>query len=104
MKPKKVNTPGSYNLGTKTPPRKRVGRPGSAKKPKKRQVKHRQTYEEEDILEAIRLVKEMGFSKLKAALRINSIKRNPVPRTTLINRLQSDEPESQPSLGRPQEN
>ncbi len=106
MKPKKVNTPGSYRLGSKTTPlRKRVGRPGSVKKPKKaRQVKQREGYDEEDMLEALRLVREEGFSKMKAASHINRIKRNAVPRMTLCDRLRSDQPASKPNLGRPQEN
>jgi hypothetical protein len=67
-------------------------------------VNHQQSYKE-DILEAIQLVKEeVGFCKLKTARHINSVKRNPVPQTTLINRIQSDESESQPSLGWLQEN
>jgi hypothetical protein len=105
MKPKKVSTPGSYHMGSKTtPPRKRVGRPGSAKKAKKpRQVKHRDGYNEQDMLEAMRLVREEGFSKLKAASHINSVKQNPVPRMTLSDRLGSNKPASKPSLGRPQE-
>jgi transposase-like protein len=105
MKPFKVRTPGSYSLDSKTtPPRKKVGRPGSAKKQKKaRQVKHREKYDEQDMLEAVRLVREEGYSKLKAASHINGVKRNAVPRMTLSDRLHSDQPARKPALGRPQE-
>jgi hypothetical protein len=67
MKPKKVSTPGSQHIRSKTtPPRKRVGRPGSGKKAKKhRQVKYWDGYNMQDMLEVMRLVREEGFSKMK---------------------------------------
>jgi hypothetical protein len=92
MKPFEVRTPGSYSLDSKTtPPRKKVGRPGSAQKQKKaRQVMHREKYDKQDMLEAVLLVREEGYSRMKAASHINRVKRNAVPRMTLLDRLHSD--------------
>jgi hypothetical protein len=105
MKPFEVRTQGSYSLDSKTtPPRKKVGRPGSAQKQKKaRQVMHREKYDKQDMLEAVLLVREEGYSKLKAANHINGVKRNAVPRMTLLDRLHSNLPARKPALGRPQE-
>jgi hypothetical protein len=111
MKPQKVRTPGSYALGggggAKTPPPKKKmkpGRPSSAKKAKKvRVIKHRAGYTEADMLEAIRLVRDDGFSVKKAATHINEKKASPVPRMTLSDRLQKTNPGKKPKLGRPQQ-
>jgi transposase-like protein len=104
MKPKKVGTPGSYDLGKTTPPRKKVGRPGSTKKAKVgRKWKARENYTEEDVQEAVRLVKTMGYSIMKAAKHTNNVKKNAVPRMTLSDRLKRALPSDMPALGRPQE-
>lgn len=104
MKPKKVRTPGSYDVGKTTPPKKKVGRPGSAKKAKLgRRWKARANYTEEDVLEAVRLVRSCGFSTMKAAKHTNSVKKNVVPRMTLSDRLRRTVPMDRPALGRPQE-
>jgi hypothetical protein len=103
MKPRKVKTPGSFDLSKTTPPRKKVGRPSSAKAKRGRQWKARENYSEEDVLEAVRLVKSQGFSIMKAAKYTNSVKKNPVPRTTLSDRLRKAQPTEAPALGRPQE-
>jgi hypothetical protein len=106
MVPKKVSTPGSYVLSqkkTKKPPKKKVGRPGSAQKKKKaRRVKHRENYSEADILEAVRLVREENFSIAGAAQHVSEAKPNTVPRMTLSDRLKKPVPDNKP-LGRPQE-
>jgi hypothetical protein len=60
MKPRKVKTPGSFDLSKTTPPRKKVGRPSSAKAKRGRQWKARENYSEEDVLEAVRLVKSQA--------------------------------------------
>jgi transposase-like protein len=89
--PKKVSTPGSYRLPSnsttpvkKTPVKnKKVkGRPIAKKNIRKtrQKVQLRATYTEEDLLEAIRLVKEEDKSICAAAKHINSVKLNPVPR------------------------
>jgi hypothetical protein len=102
MKPKKVNTPGGYDLGKTTPPKKKVGRPSAVKKPKiKRTLKHRFNYTERDILEAVRLVEKEEFCIKAAAMEINSVKTNAVPRTTLSDRLKKETPALAPALGRP---
>ena len=67
------------------------------------QVKHRAKYTERDILEAVRLVKEEDYSINKAAIIINSKKKNEVLRMTLSNRLRNKEPDKKPKLGRPVE-
>ncbi len=76
MKPKKVGTPGSYDLGKTTPPRKKVGCPGSTKKAKVGwKWKARENYTEEDVQEAVRLVKTMGYNIMKAAKHTNNVKK-----------------------------
>lgn len=103
---KKVLTPGSkshQSNGTKkTKKAKKVGRPSSASKVR-RQLKHRASYTEADMMEAVRLVLEEGYCKSAAALKINARKKNEVPRMTLNNRLSKEDPNSKPSLGRPNE-
>ena len=54
-------------------------------------------------MEAIRLVKEDGFSINKACSALNEVKVNLVPRMTLSDRLKKDNPTTKPPLGRPQE-
>jgi hypothetical protein len=99
MKPIKDTAPGIYLLG-----RKMVGCPGSVKKPKEvYQVKHREGYEK-NMLDALWLVRDEGFRKMKATSHINQIKRNPVLGMTLCDRLRNDQPASKPTLGRRQEN
>jgi hypothetical protein len=107
MKPKKVLTPGSYGkkkekTGTlhKTS-KKKIGRP--SKKVKRAKIRHRESYTEQDILEAIRLVKTEEFSVRRAAMHTNDVKLNEVPRMTLANRLSREEPVQQPDMGRPTE-
>jgi hypothetical protein len=110
MKPKKVSTPGSYQLDSPsakcTPPRKKLarGRPGAEKRKRTRLgIKHRAQYTEADITEAVRLVTEENYTIKAAALEINSMKKNIVPRMTLSDRLKSKFPDQAPALGRPQE-
>jgi hypothetical protein len=104
MKPKKVLTPGSYGKTT-PPPRKKVGRPSSVKKLKRarRKLLHRENYSEEDMVEAIRLVKEEEYSIKAAAALINDRKKKEIPRMTLSNRLRRTEPGKMPKMGRPAE-
>ena len=66
-------------------------------------VKHRSTYTEEDMIEAVRLVKEEYYTIKRAAATINSSKRNDVPRMTLSNRINNQDPARKPLLGRPVE-
>ena len=66
-------------------------------------VKHRSTYTEEDMIEAVRLVKEEYYTIKRAAATINSSKKNDVPRMTLSNRINNQDPARKPSLGRPVE-
>jgi hypothetical protein len=103
MKPKKVDTPGGYDLGKTTPPKKKVGRPSAVQKPKprRRTLKHRFNYTEIDVLEAVRLVVEEEFCIKAAAMEINSVKTNAVPRTTLSDRLKKETPTLTPTMGRP---
>lgn len=106
---KKVATPGSYGDGRKgkkvtlkkvTP--KRVGRRPAFKAKKKREfAKRRATYTEEDVQEAMRLVREEEYSISSACLLVNAVKKNIVPRMTLSDRLKR--PDQRPPLGRPQE-
>ena len=69
LKPKNVLTPGSYAV-TKAAKRKgiskKVGQPSSIKKKAKlrSKAKHRETYTETDMAEAIRLVQEEGYTIL----------------------------------------
>jgi hypothetical protein len=58
-------------------------------------------YSEEDMLEAMRLVREEEYSMKAASKLINRVKKNEVPRITLSNRLKR--PDENPPLGRPQE-
>lgn len=53
--------------------------------------------------EAIRLVLEENYRVKTAAQTINSVKRRPVPRTTLQDRLHRMTPNSPVNVGRPQE-
>ena len=66
-------------------------------------VKHRSTYTEEDMIEAVRLVKEEYYTIKRAAATINSSKKNDVPRMTLSNRINNQDPARKPLLGRPVE-
>lgn len=107
---RKVDTPGSATVGTGTPQAKKKtvkrGRPASARpKPRKKPVgrTYRKTYTEEDVLEAVRLVREEEFSCAQAALMLNSIKKNIVPRMTLNDRMHRENPTARPQVGRPQE-
>jgi len=113
---KRVSTPGTYDLGTsgkskapaKSPLRKTGrgrGRPSIGKRVKKPRtpVRERVGYTEQDMLEAIRLVREDEFSINAASKFINGAKLNPVPRMTLSDRLKTQTPTAQPLLGRPQE-
>lgn len=94
---KKVSTPGSYRLPPKstTPAKHKTtpvktasskiklkGRPVAKKNVRKTRPKMqlRATYTEEDLLEAVRLVKDEGMSIKAAAKHINSAKANCVPR------------------------
>jgi hypothetical protein len=56
-----------------------------------------------DMLEAVRLVRTEELSISKAALHINNVKLNEVPRMTLSNRLGKSEPANKPDMGRPTE-
>jgi hypothetical protein len=131
-KPKKVSTPGSYKVKaakvikakipkqfstpskkSSTPSKKSStsskiskkgkGRPSTATKRPRHGIKFRDSYTEEDLQEAIRLVQEEQFSVSSAAVFVNEIKRNKVPRMTLTDRLRKDAPAVKPTLGRPQE-
>lgn len=53
--------------------------------------------------EAVRLVKEEDMSVAKAAMVVNDIKKNPVPRMTLNDRINRQDPTKEPLVGRPQE-
>jgi hypothetical protein len=105
MKPKKVATPGFYKLnsGKSTPSKKKMGRPAAKNKRKKRdKIKHRAEYTRADMAEAVRLVNEENWSIKAAALELNSVKKNKVPRMTLSDRLKKENPDKEPVLGRPQ--
>jgi hypothetical protein len=82
-------------------PKKAGGRPKKVIKKKREKKGRRENYTQDDMKEAIRLVKEEEFSISQASLVINRIKKNVVPRMTLSNRLK--EPQHTPALGRPQE-
>jgi hypothetical protein len=110
-KVRKVLTPGSYHgVGSKKKrvgKKKKPGRPASTGTPKTkkkpdRSSKYRAKYTENDILEAIRLVREEDYSCARACEAINDKKLNPVPRMTLNDRLNKNLPTKQPSMGRPQ--
>lgn len=114
VKPKKVLTPGSYSgVGSKkkrvaVTSKKKAGRPAASgtsktKKKPERSTKYRAKYTEEDILEAVRLVREEEYSCASACEVINDKKLNPVPRMTLNDRLRKDNPVITPTVGRPQE-
>ncbi len=82
---------------------KKKGRPKKLKRLSRSGLKLRATYSEEDMLEAIRLVREEGMS-IKAASRMtNQVKKQAVPRSTIQDRLLTKNPLGQPSLGRPVE-
>jgi hypothetical protein len=78
-----VATPGTTTpTTTKTTPTKRIGRPvlkKNLRKPRKN-ILHRKNYTEEDLMEAVRLVKEEEMSIKAAADYLNDVKLNPVPR------------------------
>ncbi len=100
---KKVATPGSYNKPAKKV-KKKLGRPPTPKDKRKRQrgeVKHRSTYTEDDIVEAIRLVREEDFSIAASAAATNKVKLHVVPRMTLSDCLWRETPQKKPALGRP---
>jgi len=93
-----VQTPGSYRVPPPTPKTTPVrdgdgqlhkinkrGRPmlKKARKPRK-QLRERAAYTEEDMVEAVRLVKEEEYCVKRAALHTNARKRNAVPRPVLI--------------------
>jgi hypothetical protein len=127
-KPVRVSTPGSYNVkvvkvtkakakafkqlstssknsvtsSSSKVSKKGKGRPSSAKKAVRHGIKFRDSYTEEDLQEAIRLVKEEDFSVAAAAIVLNDVKQNKVPRMTLSDRLKKDAPSVKPRLGRPQ--
>jgi hypothetical protein len=106
MKPKKVRTPGAYNLQdnnkSKGVRKRKAGRPKTPKRAKRaRSTKHRESYTKEDLDEAVRLVQEEECSIKAAALYTNDVKKNPVPRSTLADRLRTNKVD--PKLGRPVE-
>jgi hypothetical protein len=73
-----------------------------AKKEKRpRNIKHRQNYGEEDVLEAVWLVREQEFSVKKAVAYISDAKQNPVPRMTLMNQLVKTIPTAKPYMEMP---
>jgi len=106
VKPKKVMTPGSYRIpapswrttpqgkktpqskttpeGKKTTPVSKAGRKKKKVRKARGELKHRQHYTEEDMLEAIRLVRADKLSINKAAKIINARKANIVPRHGVI--------------------
>jgi hypothetical protein len=95
---------GKATSGKSTPSKKKgKGRPTSAQKKKRERQKYRANYTEEDLLEAIRLVSEEGFSIASAANFVNTVKTNKVPRMTLADRLTHEDPDLRPVLGRPQQ-
>jgi hypothetical protein len=104
MPPKKVLTPGSYTIAKKKKAAKKAqrGRPMVStpirKRKKREKAKRRDKYTEQDIVEAIRLVREEEFSIAAASSYINNVKTNIVPRMTLSDRLKK--PYSHPALGR----
>jgi hypothetical protein len=111
-KPRAVHTPGSYRLpakktvavtpSKKTPSKttpvkttpsksplhktKKVGRP-IAKKPRKprKKIVEREGYRPEDLLEAVRLVREEGMTIKGAAMHLSESKLNVVPRKVVMN-------------------
>jgi hypothetical protein len=112
-KAKKVLTPGSYKgvgKGKKrvaSSKKKKPGRPVTTGVPKtkkkaEKRPKYRSTYTEEDMLEAIRLVREEDFSCARACEVINDKKTNIVPRMSLNDRLRKDLPTKPIPMGRPQ--
>jgi hypothetical protein len=102
---KKVLTPGSYNVAKekkKAAKKSKRGRPvvsTPVKKRKKREkAKRRDKYTEQDMVEAMRLVREEDYSIKAASSFTNEVKINSVPRMTLSDRLKK--PYSHPPLGR----
>ena len=105
--PRAVLTPGSYKGKVTpkkvTPKKAKVGRPVQKKSGRKNE-KRREKYTQADLCEAIRLVREEEYSILRASEVVNDIKKNPVPRMTLSDRLKRAEgQEEEVALGRPQE-
>jgi hypothetical protein len=112
MKPRKVRTPGAPPETPETPESrkkkkerkeaKKAGRPKKALKARRAKINLRANYTEEDLAEAVRLVRMEGWSKKGAAAVINERKANIVPRMTLVDRLKLESPLATPKLGRPQ--
>lgn len=99
--PIKVATPGSQTKTKKKPKRSVRGRrPKRVVKGPRPFKRRRDGYTQEDMNEAIRLVKDEEWSAAQACLVINSVKKNVVPRMTLNDRLKTMD---NPALGRPQE-
>ena len=80
---KKVRTPGSYGDSKKekrvTPKKitpKKKGRPGFKIKRKREFAKRRENYTEEDMKEAVCLVREEDFTVKRASEEINDVKQN----------------------------
>jgi len=112
MKPRKVRTPGAPPETPETPESrkkkkerkeaKKAGRPKKALKARRAKINLRANYTEEDLAEAVRLVRMEGWSKKGAAAVINERKANIVPRMTLVDRLKQEPPLETPKLGRTQ--
>jgi hypothetical protein len=125
-KPVRVSKPGSYNVkvvkvtkakafkqlstssknsvtsSSSKVSKKGKGRPSSAKKAVRHGNKFRDSYTEEDLQEAIRLVKEEDLSVAAAAIVLNDVKKNKVLRIMLSDCLKKDAPSVKPRLGQPQ--
>lgn len=103
-KAKKVATPGSYrhveknekekgkkkkqSEQRKSKKKKQQGRPPTVKcKKPAHKIKLRSNYTVEDMKEAVRLVQEDGYSMLRAVAATNDIKKNVIPRITLLDWL-----------------
>lgn len=112
-KARAVLTPGSRAApSTPTGTKKRTahsvtprGRPKKVSKKAglSRKDNYRSKYSSEDVTEAVRLVLEEGYSISRAALKLNFIKKNIVPRMTLSDRLRTKSPRKEPKVGRPLE-
>jgi hypothetical protein len=79
---------------------KKVGRPAKTKK-KREKAKRRDKYKEEDMQEAMGLVRDEGYSVKRASEVINDVMTNKVPCMTLSDHLKRSD--VFPPLGRPQE-
>ncbi len=79
------------------------GRPKAVSRRSRPFTPRRANYTEEDMAEAVRLVKEEDYSIQRAAKTTNRYKLNSVPRMTLANRLKLKDPYVKVALGRPQE-